>query len=85
MKKSEIIIGRYIAFNRFKDSSLEFKVAWSERLNLYVVITEEKIIFADGVEYFIKELATIKGFTDSMLVAQHTARQVFGEDLIVLS
>lgn len=85
MQRSEEIIDRFIAFNRFKNVSFQFKVMWSEKFNQYMIITEEKIIFDDGVEYFAEELACIKDFSDSMLRAQHAARKVFGADLKILS
>ena len=84
MQRSEEIIDRFIAFNRFKNVSFQFKVMWSEKFNQYMIITEEKIIFDDGIEYLAEELACIKVFSDSMLKAQHAARKVFGAELKIL-
>ena len=75
---------KYPAFQQFNNTNQEFTVLWSETLQQYMVITEKEIYFQDGIIYPVKELASLKGFSDSMLQMQHTARQVFGAEVKIL-
>ena len=80
--KSEIL--KYPAFQRFRNTELQLVFMWSDKLNQYMVLTEDGIYFQDGIVYPVQELACIKGFSDSMLKAQHAARKVFGAELKIL-
>ncbi len=81
MQTAKEILDRFIVFNQFKNTALEFKVVWSERLSLYMVITEEEIIFQDGVSYSLEELSKLGIISDQMLEIYHAAKKIFISDL----
>lgn len=81
MQTKKNIIKKYLAFHRFINSDMEYRLFYSEVLNRYMVITENKIFFDDGVEYEAEELACIKDIPVSMLVTIHSAKKIFGEEV----
>ena len=85
MQKREDILARFMAFNRFIDTEIDLSLLYSKKLDHFFIVTEDKIYFDDGVEYLVEELASIKGFSDSMLKFQHAGRKVFGDEIKVLS
>jgi hypothetical protein len=53
------ILDRYLVFSRFKGSTIPFEVIYSDYLSKYAVVTEDEILFDDGMSYTAEELGSM--------------------------
>ena len=80
------ILDRYLVFSRFKGSTIPFEVIYSDYLSKYAVVTEDRILFEDGISYAAEELGVILKKTKlskNEVQFIHTSKHFFEDSKII--